>query len=73
VTDRRTDRRTDEFAIAYSALSMLSRAKNYKLIILTVLVVCDAFAVTELTELTYVSCWLQVVIFVAEEHAQPVC
>jgi len=27
-TDGRTDRRTDGFAIAYSALSMLSRAKN---------------------------------------------
>ena len=28
VTDRRTDRQTDGFAIAYSALSMLSRAKK---------------------------------------------
>ena len=28
-TDRQTDGRTDGFAIAYSALSMLSRAKNY--------------------------------------------
>ena len=27
-TDRRTDGQTDGFAIAYSALSMLSRAKN---------------------------------------------
>ena len=28
MTDRQTDIRTDGFAIAYSALSMLSRAKN---------------------------------------------
>jgi len=31
VIDRQTDRRTDGFAIAYSALSMLSRAKNVRL------------------------------------------
>ena len=28
MTDEQTDRQTDGFAIAYSALSMLSRAKN---------------------------------------------
>jgi len=34
VTDRQTDGQTDGFAIAYSALSMLSRAKNARIAML---------------------------------------